>query len=342
MVGVVKERLDNLYSSTGLRRRVKAVRRRLERNFLAVLVWRTIKEIQADDVTHFAAGIGYYVMFSIFPLLLGLTALMSFFLESEEAQRSFLDFIRENLPGSGAFLEDNLEAVQGLRGALGIFAILGLMWTGSAVFGAINRAINRAWDIHKDRPFYKAKPRQLFMALCIALLFIASIAAASFVRIAAELAEANADVPEFLLAGGLRIALQVSSFVLTLMIFLMVYKFLPNTKTYWKYVWPGAILGAVLFEIGKAVFLTYIQQFANFENVYGSLAPVIALMLWAYYSSIILLVGAELNAEFALMKKGLHKGELVVDDIEELPSVDWKETPDGAPKPEEAVKAHDR
>jgi membrane protein len=108
-----------------------------------------------------------------------------------------------------------------------------------------------------------------------------------------------------------RFALQGTSLLLTLCIFLLIYRFMPNTKTYWRYIWPGAIVAAVLFESAKNLFLTYVDQFANFENVYGSLAPVIALLLWAYVSSFILILGAELSSEYGRLRRGVGRGVLL-------------------------------
>ena len=108
-----------------------------------------------------------------------------------------------------------------------------------------------------------------------------------------------------------RIVLQGVSFGLILVIFLLLYKLLPNTKTYWQYIWPGALVGAALFELLKNLFLIYVNSFSNFENVYGSLAPVIALLLWAYVSSFILILGAELSSEYGLLKSNTQRGTLI-------------------------------
>ena len=89
------------------------------------------------------------------------------------------------------------------------------------------------------------------------------------------------------------------------MLFLLIYKFMPNTKTYWRYIWPGAIVAAVLFEVTKNVFIIYVNRFANFENVYGSLAPVIAMLLWAYVGSLILILGAEISSEYGRLRRGV-------------------------------------
>ncbi len=292
--------------------RVSAVKQRLLRVFIVVLIVRTIQEMSEDDASHMAAGVAYYAIFSLFPLLLGLIAIFSFFLESGDVQSRVTEFATEFLPGSEQFVESNIDAVFALRGALGIFAILGLFWSGSAVFGAVTRAVNRAWDVHKDRPIYVSKPRQLAMALGVGLLFWMSISVATFSNFAAELADVDAPVMGFLVANVGRAILQGTSLVMTIGIFLLLYKFLPNTRTYWRFVWPGAVVAGVLFEVSKNLFITYLNQFANFDNVYGSVAPVIVLLFWTYVSGLILILGAELSAEYGRLKMGLDRGVLLI------------------------------
>ena len=281
---------------------------RLGRFFAVRLVVRTFQEMSADDATHMAAGVAFYAFFSLFPLLLGLTAVLSLFTASETVQSDLTDFVSEYLPGSKELIAYNLDVVTRLRGALGIFALLGLLWSGSAVFGAVTRAVNRAWDVATDRPIYIGKPRQLLMALGVGILFFLSLGAASLVRVAEELGEREITGVGFLFDTVGRFLLQGTSFLLTLCIFLLIYKFLPNTKTYWRFIWPGAIVAAVLFEFTKGFFLTYVDRFANFEHIYGSLAPVIGLLLWVYVSSLVLILGAEISSEYGRLRRNVERG----------------------------------
>ncbi|HZA23426.1 MAG TPA: YihY/virulence factor BrkB family protein, partial [Dehalococcoidia bacterium] len=75
------------------------------------------------------------------------------------------------------------------------------------------------------------------------------------------------------------------------LVFLLLYRFAPNRQMRWRYVWPGALVAAVLFEIAKSLFLWYLENFASYNQVYGSLASVIVLMFWAYLSSMLLNTG---------------------------------------------------
>ena len=268
------------------------------------LIVRTVREMSDDDATHMAAGVAYYAVFSLFPLLIGLIAIFNLLPASEMRQEQLTEFVSEYLPGSEGLLKRDLE----VGGALGVIAIFGLLWSGSAIFGAVARVVNRAWDIQKDRPIYIGKPRQMGMALVVGLMFLTSLGASTFVRIAEEYALADLPAPAFLVETGGKVFLQVVSFSLMLFTFLMIYKMLPNTKTYWRYVWPGALLAAVLFEIGKASFLLYVERFASFQDAYGSAGDVLVLLLWVYVSSLILILGAELNSEYGRLREGGERG----------------------------------
>jgi membrane protein len=292
------------------RRKTDAVLARVRRIFVIELLVRTAKESSEDDVTHMAAGVAYYGLFSLFPLLLGLIAILSFFLESGEIQAKLTTLTAGYLPGSEQLVSDNIDAVVRLRGALSLVSVLGLLWSGSAIFGAINRAINRAWDIHSDRPLYKGKPRQMFLAAVVGVLFAISISSATVVRTASDLAQYKVPVLTFLVQTVGRVMLQGLSFVLVFAIFLIIYKFMPNTRTYWRYIWPGALLGTVLFELAKNLFILYLER-SSFQNVYGTVTPVIVLLLWTYVSSLILLVGAEISSEYGRLKQNIARGTLL-------------------------------
>jgi uncharacterized BrkB/YihY/UPF0761 family membrane protein len=96
-----------------------------------------------------------------------------------------------------------------------------------------------------------------------------------------------------------------------LMVFSLIYKYMPNTRTYWSSILPGAILAAFLFEVGKYAFIIYLNNFANYQNIYGSLASVIILLVWIYYLALILVIEAEFSSEYTRMRRGVSEGELL-------------------------------
>ena len=266
------------------------------------LTGRVFKEMKDDDATHLAAGVAYYAIFSLFPLLLGFLAISGIVLNSPELQQQFLSFVAANLPGSEKFIVGNVGEIVRFRGALGVAAILGLFWAASAVFGAISRAVNRAWDVQQDRPFYIAKPRQIGMAFGVGFLFLLSISASSAIQFLVNQDLDIAGQKLFLDIGYLHLALRAIPWAMTFSIFLLIYRFLPNCKTYWRYVWLGAAIAAGLFEIGKNIFVWYLGSFANYEQVYGPVASVMIFLLWAYLSSLVLILGAEISSEYERMQ----------------------------------------
>ena len=134
-------------ASLRCRSAIRQFKERLLRFPAAQLLVRTVRELGHDDASHMAAAISYYGILSLFPLLLGLIAILGLFLPSQTVQQELLDFFRRNLPGSIQLLEDNIHGVIRLRGTLGLLSLLGLLWTGhttaGSVYGAIWYAISR-------------------------------------------------------------------------------------------------------------------------------------------------------------------------------------------------------
>ena len=273
------------------------------------LAHRTWRELGDDFAVDLAASISYYAILSLFPLAIGLVSLFSLVLEADAVEREVFRFFRTYLPGSDSILAANVEAVGNIRGLLGIVSALGLLYSSSLLFGAITRAVNRAWDIPYDRPFYIEKPRHFIMALSVAPLFIISMAATTTLQLIG-----NEELPvlgrlAFLDHNAINTLARPLPFIFSLLIFLLIYKFAPYTRTYWRYVWPGALLSALLFDVGKSAFVFYLENYAAYERIYGTLASVIVLLAWTYMSGMIVIIGAEVSSEYQRMRLGLSRGE---------------------------------
>ena len=153
-----------------------------------LVVYRAFIGMAQGDATHLAAGVAYYAIVSMVPLFLGVVALVGMSLNSTGVQQAFLDFATENIPGSAQFIDDNIGGLVLLsnalsNNALGIIAFFVLLWFARTVLVGVNRAVNRAWDIRQDRPFYVAIPQQFMMALVLVLLLLLSTFATSVIQI---------------------------------------------------------------------------------------------------------------------------------------------------------------
>ena len=264
-----------------------------------LLLRHTVREFQEDDCTHMAAGVAYYAMFSIFPLLLGLVAVLGMLLDADALQAQLADAVSAVLPGTGDLVTSTVRGVVAARGSMGIVAVAGLFWSASAIFAAIRRSVNLAWDVPRSRPFLKQKAIDLAMILGTGLLFVLSFGTTAAYRALSEL-----EIPLLALGTvGASPLWQPVGFVLPLLftfaIFASVYRFLPNTRVAWGDVWPGALVGSVAFEVAKYGFVLYLEHFATYNLVYGPLTSVIAFLFWAYISALVLLFGAELSSEYA-------------------------------------------
>ncbi len=282
---------------------------RLGSSTLVQLITRVIRELGDDDATHMAASVSYYAILSLFPLILGLSAIIGIVADSPERQEEIIDFIVDFLPGSEDFVRDSVQGVVRFRSSLGILAVFGLLWTASAVFGAITRAVNRAWDIQDNRPFYKSKPRQIGMALSLGVVFVFSVAITGFFQWATTIEIGDRNVSDILGGSAVTIVLKIPAFIISFGMYLLLYKFLPITKVYWRDVWLGAIVAGALFEIGKNLFLWYLEHYAQYDQTYGNVASIIILMVWVYATAFILILGAEISSEYGRIKRGIKRGQ---------------------------------
>ncbi|RJQ38541.1 MAG: YihY/virulence factor BrkB family protein [Dehalococcoidia bacterium] len=268
------------------------------------LIYNTAEGAGDHDATQRAAGVAYYAFLSIFPLLLGLIALFGFFLSSINLQDELLNYVGDNIPGATDILKQNIASIIELRGTMGVLSIVIFIWGASAMFGAISLAINRAWDIHRyRRSFFIRKGSELGMVFGIGILFLLSLGASAIISILRGVL--NLPVANLLIVNmGSRLV----AFLLILVVFLLLYKLIPNTRTYWRYIWPGALLAAILFEIARTLFVFYIENLANYQLIYGSIASIIILLVWIYYSAFIVILGAEFTFQYGRTRHPVTMG----------------------------------
>ncbi len=275
---------------------LKAKDRLLKTPFWHLIVL-TVKGLDDHDTTQRAAGVAYYAILSAFPLLLGLIAVFGYFLPSLNLQEELLIFVGKNMPGATDFLRLNIENIVKLRGTVGVLSIVLLFWSASGMFGAISQAVNRAWDNRRGRRFYIGKAHEVGMALGTGILFLFSLGASTLISISGEIFDLPPSFIILVEAGS-----RLTAFLLLLAVFLLLYKYIPNVKTHWRYVWPGALLAAILFEVARTLFILYLGKYANYQLIYGSIASIIILLVWIYYSAFIMILGAEFTFQYSRLR----------------------------------------
>ena len=283
--------------------------RTLSRNWVVVLARRVIREMIRDDATHLAAGVAYFAIFSLFPILLGILAIAGVVLDSEEAKEGFLQYLSDALPGSEQFISSivpvigrNVETLVAFKGPLALISIVGLLWAATGVLAALGRAVDRAWDIPYNRPFLVAKVRQLFMGIVLGVPLSLSFLAQSAEEALSELsADALGIHWTWLISTIGDLTLRTIDWGLVLLVFMLAYRFVPNTKTYWRYVWLGAAAATVMYQASLELFIWYLEHFARYDTVYGPISSVMVFLFWIYLSALILVLGAEISSEYERM-----------------------------------------
>jgi membrane protein len=261
---------------------------------LIELIYRVFRNFSRDDGSHMAAGVAYYAIFSLFPLALGTIAIASIFVSPDDVQDSVLSFFQEQLgAGTEALVTSNIEALLSARGAVGIVALLTLFWASRAVFGAVHRVMNRAWKVTEPPHFLTYQIAQIGAAFGVAVVFMASATIGPAGR-------ALASRTEFLFGVQIPWAalFTILPLILSALMFLMIYVVVPDAKVRWRDAIPAAILATVLFEVAKGGFAYYLSNLSSLDLVYGSVTTVVALMLFLYIVSMVLVLGAELSSEY--------------------------------------------
>ena len=165
--------------------------------FLLTLGRRSVEEFFADNCTQMAAAISYYVLFSLFPLLIFLVGVLGLLLRDSQLQDDIINGVLDFIPLSEDKGRDQVtEAVRGVAGvgsgALGLFGLIGMAWSGSNMFGIIRRSINTAYDLEYQRPLVQQKLLDLAMVAGMGAFFLVSIGATGFLRVVRQRSE---DIP---------------------------------------------------------------------------------------------------------------------------------------------------
>lgn len=258
----------------------------------ARLCWRAARTAIAPESQLVASSIGFFTLFSVFPLALLVVALASNWLDPILAEERIVAELEFVVPGLDALLGANLESLVQARGPVTGLAALTLLWSASSAFNVITRAMDRIWgtDINHRRSIWRHRTLAVIAVLLITVLLLAASMAEGTV-----LTMINSLLPDSLS----RIGPFTDGFwavTLNVILFTILYRYMPHVRLAWRDILSGAILAGVLWQVAKQFFLSFIGAYLSRSNlVYGSVAVIIAFLTWTYVSSLILLFGALFN-----------------------------------------------
>ena len=260
---------------------------------------RTVSEFSEDNLTDWAAALTYYAVLAIFPALIVMVSVLG--LIGESATKPLLDNLSSVAPGpANDILTSAIKDIQGSQGAAGVFFVAGLLaavWSASGYIGAFMRASNAIYDIDEGRPIWKTLP--LRVGLTVLLMVLTAVSAIG-VTLSGGLAEQAGNV-----VGVGDTAVQIWNIakwpVLLLFVsfmFAVLYWAAPNVKQPgFRWITPGGVLAVLGWVIASIAFAFYVGNFGSYNKTYGALAGPIVFLVWLWISNLMILLGAEFNAE---------------------------------------------
>jgi membrane protein len=284
-------------------------------------IWQTLvqsfKSFGEDKIAKYSGSLAYTVVFSLGPLLIVLIFICSIFFGQEATQNKIFQQTQDFIGKDGASQLQTIIKNASLSGKSNFAAIIGiitLLLGATAIFAEIQDSINTIWNL-------KAKPkkgiwkiiRNRFLSFSVVVslgfLLLVSLAIATVVESLSN--RLRAMLPDVTVVLFYIINL-VISFLVTMVLFALIFKVLPDAKTKWKEILPGAVASAVLFMIGKFAISFYIAK-SNVGSTYGAAGSLVILLLWVYYSAIILYLGAEFAKAWSVrLGRGIQPNDYAV------------------------------
>lgn len=260
------------------------------------VITRVIKRFFAERFFDEAAQTAYYLLLSVFPFLIFILSLVSFFPVDEQ---QLLNFLRPFAPGNSfAFIEDNVTSILTAdKGRVLSLSLIASFWISSMAVQALARALNEANGIKSSQPYWK----NLIRDLGITLLFMTLVPLSLFLPFIEEglhwLVSKAGSIEDW--QGWIYIWPKVKwglGSLFLFLFFLLFYKIVPNKRLTFRDVWPGALFSAVGWQVVSLLFADYVAK-VNYSRLYGQLGGIIILVLWFYLTAVVILLSGLLIAE---------------------------------------------
>src|SRR5215213_9025002 len=261
----------------------------------------TYKEVSEDHVMAFAGNLTYKALFAVFPFFTFLLSLLGIF-NADSFVNTMVDKLSGVVPESATkFIEGQLLSItqSQAESAFTFGAIISIalaLWGVSGAFRSVMEAINVMYEVEEDRPFWKVYGISIFMSLAVVVLLIGALVLVVFGQsIGVTVADLIGLGSVFATVWSILQWPVVACVVL--LAFALIYYFAPAAKQRFRWISPGSIIAFVFWLIFSLLFSLYVSTLggSSYNETYGSLAGVIVLMLYVYYSALIMLVGAEMN-----------------------------------------------
>ena len=267
---------------------------KLKTSILFKYIEQLIFRYKDDDLSTMSAAITYYLILAFFPFLLFLINMISFTPISNDI---LITNFNQFLPNETGILVKNVvvQTLQTKSKTLLFLGMIGSLWAASSGISAITKGLNKAYDIEENRNFIKLNSISLISTIGVSIMIIFSFVMIVFGK--------PVGTYVFGLVGATAVFNIIWLFLryfiplaLMFVTFSLIYGHVPNRRLKFNNIIVGTIFTTLGWIFTSVLFSFYVNNFANYEKVYGSLGGVIALISWLYISTLIILIGGELNA----------------------------------------------
>ena len=263
------------------------------------MLQHSLHQFHENDLFTSAAAMSYFGLMALFPALLLLLAISNQLAAGSQMLSTAVDVY----PGSARFLRQTIQASSNLGFGAIVTCVILVLWAGSWVFAVVERALNRIWGAI-SRTFWHGRALTIGMVGVVGLLLSLSVLLTSALVALREIANRLsprqlARYPLLLSVGSAfwQVLFFAGSYLITVTLFVFIYRLLPRAEVTWRDTLPGAFLAGLLWELAKYIFAWSLNYF-HYDQIYGSVGAVVAVLTWSYVSSLILLFGAQLTAVF--------------------------------------------
>lgn len=247
-------------------------------------------EVSNDGLTNIAGSVTYSGILALFPFLLFLVSLASVVVTPEQAE-GFVGQLGRIAPGAVTqILGDRIRAITSdSKSGLLTFGAVAAIWAASSGISTLTSALNTVYGVREQRPFWKTRGLAILMTLVAGVLALVAALVAIVSPVVADL-----------IGGPIGIAISWMRFpvagLVMMLLWAILYYALPDVEQSFRFITPGSFAGVVVWVLASWGFSLYVGHFGSYEATYGSLGGIIVMLLWMWISSLVLLVGAEVNA----------------------------------------------
>ncbi len=298
----------------------------------------TIKEFGDDDMATTSGALTYFTFLALFPLIILVITIASFFIDSPQGRKDVTDAMTKAFPAAGSSSNSTTPTptvVSGIssskgtpdttisgvvnnaitsavdnRGGATTFSLIGLIFAASGIFGTLSNALTKAWEVKPTSQNFILSYLTNIASLGVAGILILGVNIATIVLTAISSGVKSINFLGLALPPWVFYLVNIAISVLALWgVFILMYKYLPKTHIEFKDVILGSLIGAIGWTLLKELFGFYLAHFGPQASTYGSLSTVVAMLLYIYFASLVLLLGAEFCSEYSKVRK---KNEVAV------------------------------